>query len=138
MLRSRFRSALGFFAAVIIVGLLAGLLVPGTAVAQEISGYVTLDLGDVTQVTLTLSGAASAVYHPASDGYYLISGLTYGENYTVTPSLDDYVFEPESYSYTPLSADMFDQNFQGTFTPFIVCGEGYAVDLLSIPALADT
>lgn len=135
MLRSLTRSTLGFSITVLALSLLASLFVPGTAVAQSISGYVLLDTGDVTQVALTLSGAATGVYYPnAPDGDYVIPGLTFGESYTVTPILDDYIFEPAFIPYDPLTTDMFAQNYQGTYSPIAPVEGGFALDLLAEPS----
>ncbi|MCM8769446.1 MAG: hypothetical protein NC911_07255 [Candidatus Omnitrophica bacterium] len=83
----------------------------------SISGTVTLQGGGaaVTDVLLTLSGAANDTTHPAADGTYSFTGLTGGLNYTVTPTLNNYVFTPTNRSYTPLNANQTNQNFTGVF-----------------------
>jgi len=89
----------------------------GTAVFG-ISGTVSLVGGTaaVTDVTLTLSGDASQAISPNADGTYGFTGLE-GGDYTITPALAGYTFEPAIRSYTPLDSDMTDQNFVGAFVP---------------------
>ena len=95
------------------------------ALAQEvydISGTVTLTGGaaSVTEVTLTLSGDATDTTSPASDGSYSLAAPIDG-NYTVTPSLEGYVFEPIERTYEPLAADAVNQDFTGT-APYEISG----------------
>jgi len=81
-----------------------------------ISGTVTLQGGGtgVTQVLLTLSGDASATTNPDANGNYSFSNLSEG-NYTVTPSLNKYRFEPSSRSYNPLNSDQTGQDYTGIY-----------------------
>jgi len=84
----------------------------------SISGTVQLVGGtaSVTDVTVALTGSAIASVHPNPDGTYTFSGLL-GGDYTVTPSLAEYVFEPVSRTYAPLDANQVNQDFVGTYTP---------------------
>ena len=93
----------------------AGTYVPPT---YGVSGTVTLVGGTATveDVTLTLSGDANQTISPASDGTYSLTGLLEGV-YTVTPSLENYSFEPTVRSYDPLNADQTGQDFTGTYVP---------------------
>jgi len=84
----------------------------------SISGTISLVGGtaSVTDVTVALSGGAMATIHPNADGTYTFSDLL-GGDYTVMPSLAEYVFEPVSRTYTPLTTSQIDQDFVGTYTP---------------------
>lgn len=73
-----------------------------------ISGFVTGGT-DPTQVTVTLSPGGVTV-HPRSDGEYRFEGLADG-NYTVSPSLSEYAFEPPSLSVTVDGMDLSSTNF---------------------------
>jgi len=69
----------------------------------------------VTDVLLTLSGAANQTGHPSADGGYTFTGLLEGE-YTLTPSLAGYRFSPGSLSFSPLGGNQTSQNFTGSYT----------------------
>jgi WD40 repeat protein len=105
----------------------------GTAI-YDISGTVTLVGGaaSVTDVTLELAGDANETISPNGDGTYSFTGLA-GGDYTITPSLAGYSFVPEVRSYTPLDADMTDQNFVATFVP-LTFGISGTVTLIGGPA----
>ena len=81
---------------------------------HSISGEVTLNGGtaSVTDVLLTLSGAASQTTYPDISGNYSFTELASGD-YTVTPSLTDYHFFPASLSYSPLDSDESNQDLIG-------------------------
>ncbi len=71
-----------------------------------ISGQVR-DLNDtgVADVTMTLSGSASATLATDADGNYAFTGLAPGGTYTVTPSRATFTFDPPSQTFPNLSAD---------------------------------
>ena len=76
--------------------------------AFSISGAVS---GAVQSgVTITLSGASSAVVTTGSSGSYVFAGLVNG-TYTVTPSLTGYSFTPPSIAVPVNGANMPNQNF---------------------------
>lgn len=79
-----------------------------------IAGVVNLSGGgaDITDVLLTLSGAADAATYPDPSGNYSFTGLAEGD-YTVTPSLEGYVFTPESVTYTSLDTYFDGQDIAG-------------------------
>ncbi|MBU0533197.1 MAG: FG-GAP repeat protein, partial [Candidatus Omnitrophica bacterium] len=90
------------------------LTVTGINNTYDISGQVIINGGsvvDVTDVVLTLSGAANGTTNPDEDGNYSFERLQGYYNYKVTPSLKNYRFFPTSYSYTPLDSDQTEQNF---------------------------
>ncbi|HOJ31172.1 MAG TPA: FG-GAP-like repeat-containing protein [bacterium] len=86
---------------------------PPAPTTYSISGTVSLiGGGNVQDVLLTLSGASSQTTNPDASGFYSFTGLASG-NYTVTPSLADYEFTPDSRNYNPLSSDQTYQDFLG-------------------------
>ena len=74
----------------------------------SISGSVTGTW--VSGVTVTLSGAGSAVTSTNSSGTYSFTGLANG-NYTVTPSLSGYTFSPANAAVTVNSTNVAGENF---------------------------
>jgi photosystem II stability/assembly factor-like uncharacterized protein len=91
----------------------------GTQV-YDIQGRVTSStvggLG-IFDVTITLSGAASATTITDANGSYILRDLLPG-NYTVTPSKAGFIFDPLSLLFTNLSANQTNANFttaSGTF-----------------------
>jgi protocatechuate 3,4-dioxygenase beta subunit len=96
----------------------------GTQV-YDIQGRVTSStvggLG-IFDVTITLSGAASATTITDANGSYILRDLLPG-NYTVTPSKAGFTFDPVNRSFTNLSANQTDANFTtGSATFFTVSG----------------
>ena len=100
----------------------------------SISGHVTRGTGPgasaMANVTMTLSGDATATTVTDALGYYqfadLVQGaavamaqgrrgaaLTSGGNYTVTPSSPGFVFTPSSRSYLNMVSDQANQDFSG-------------------------
>jgi len=65
-------------------------------------------------VTVTLSGASNKVTVSDSIGNYSFTGLSKA-TYTVTPSLEGYVFSPSSMTITINGSDVTDKNFIGTY-----------------------
>ncbi len=94
----------------------------------SISGYVSGAV--INGVTMTLSGSANATTTTDASGYYSFTGLVNGSgyNYTVTPSLAGYSFNPPSmpdiYIY---STDVTGVNFTATG----VCTAPYFVNVPS-------
>jgi hypothetical protein len=80
----------------------------------SISGTVlTAQSVGISDVTLELSGDTSATFTTASNGTYTFPELPPGD-YTVTPTKDDYTFEPPFVTYSPLSGNQSNVNFIGT------------------------
>ncbi|MBI2266960.1 MAG: carboxypeptidase regulatory-like domain-containing protein [Armatimonadetes bacterium] len=71
--------------------------------------------GPLSGVTVNLTGDSTASTTTDANGNYLFQGLANG-NYTVTPSLAAYTFNPVNRAVTISSADVTGQNFQGTYT----------------------
>jgi len=67
-----------------------------------ISGRVTYNNLPVPDATVTLTGALNGNVTTDSVGNYQFSGLTAGGNYTVTPSVPNYVFVPASRNFNNL------------------------------------
>jgi hypothetical protein len=75
---------------------------------QRISGTVT---GPVVEgVTVSLSGAATASTATDRDGNYAFAGLANGD-YTVTPSMEAYVFSPASQAVSVSDANVGGRDF---------------------------
>lgn len=87
---------------------------------RTISGTVTNPQGQpMSGVTLTLSGGQSGTTTTNSSGQYTFSGLPNGLDYTVTPTLNGYVFDPSSRTYLGLKINITDANFTGTLAQTI-------------------
>ena len=74
-----------------------------------ISGQVTFSGGEEQGVTVTLSGSQSGSVTTDSSGNYSFLAQS-GGNYTVTPSLPGFAFDPPSQTFSDLSANQT-QNF---------------------------
>jgi CSLREA domain-containing protein/uncharacterized repeat protein (TIGR01451 family) len=91
-----------------------------------ISGQVR-DLNDtgVPNVTMTLSGSASATRTTDADGQYAFTALAAGGTYTVTPSAATFSFSPPSQTFPNLQADQIASFFVaqlGTFRRYFAEG----------------
>jgi hypothetical protein len=98
------------------------LMMMGCSVKDEtatymISGTVTVyGTGDaLANVTINLSGAATASTPTAADGNFSFSGAANG-TYTLTPSLSNYTFNPVSTVIVISGANITDTNFVATST----------------------
>jgi hypothetical protein len=75
-----------------------------TAAPAFISGRITTDSGQpLAGVSLSLSGGQSARTITDSDGYYRFNNIQTDNLYTVTPSIWNYHFSPESMSFSLLT-----------------------------------
>jgi uncharacterized protein (TIGR03437 family) len=82
----------------------------------------------VSGVTMTLAGGQTATQQTGADGSYQFANLTAGVAFTITPSRDNYSFEPASRSFQNLSADQT-ADFAAT-----VCGYSIATATQSFAA----
>lgn len=80
----------------------------GIPPAVSISGSVSPALAGVN---ITLSGDQVGATVTDGAGNYSFTGLTYGGNYLITPSLAGQNFDPINRSYTNLTANVTDANF---------------------------
>jgi hypothetical protein len=80
--------------------------------AFSISGVVRDNGAPLSGVTMTLAGVATQIALTDVDGAYEFSGLEAGE-YSVTPSMSGYVFDPSSRTVNLNSADVSGQDFTG-------------------------
>ena len=71
----------------------------------SISGSITLNGNALSGVVVTLSGGRSASTVTSGSGGYSIGGLAGGGNYTVTPTLTGYSFNPANQTLTNLAAN---------------------------------
>lgn len=85
-----------------------------TATPASISGRVTSpDGAPLAGVTMKLAGAQSAKVITDSDGNYIFNDVDPGNFYTVTPSILNYHFSPESTSFS-LTGNTTEAVFTGT------------------------
>ncbi len=88
-----------------------------------ISGYVidneSLPLNDVL---ITLSGYENDTEYTNEDGYYNFYDLLGGKYYMITPSMDDWTFNPDHMEFDPLESDQYNQDFIGTSDLFHIAG----------------
>lgn len=90
----------------------------------SISGSITGSTGaPLINVRVQLSGTQNASTITDSNGNYRFSNLPGGGNFTVTPSLPNFDFNPPNRSYTNLTANQIGQNFTGTKTRFSISGQ---------------
>ncbi|MGH9936957.1 MAG: FG-GAP-like repeat-containing protein, partial [Blastocatellia bacterium] len=72
----------------------------------SIYGRVTLSNNNpLSGVTLNLTGAQTASRQTDNQGFYQFANLQSGGDYAVTPSLDNFSFEPASRGFNTLNAD---------------------------------
>jgi hypothetical protein len=80
---------------------------------------------NVTDVNVTISGAYSRTISPDSLGLYCFDSLLVG-NYSVKAEMNNFVFSPESYSFTDLDNSYYDKDFVGNIqivdSFYNVCG----------------
>jgi hypothetical protein len=92
----------------------------------EISGIVgTPEYERLPGVVVKLSGATTREDTTGEDGAYSFKWLPAGD-YTVTPVLENWAFDPPSRTYTGLSADQLEQHYFGTQVGFSVSGLVYS------------
>ena len=81
----------------------------------SISGRITDSNGaPVGGVRLTITGAPVTNSGNLSDGTYSLMRLSTGGNYTITPSLQGYTFEPASLAFKNLTTKQVNANFTAT------------------------
>jgi photosystem II stability/assembly factor-like uncharacterized protein len=74
--------------------------------SPSIYGNVTVDRGaGLSGVSVAVDGSGRPPAVTSADGYYQVSELTKGASYTVTPSLEGYVFHPASRNINKLQSD---------------------------------
>jgi len=79
-----------------------------------ISGTILEDASPLEGVTVDLSGDATDSTETDGDGYFEFTGLLAG-TYTLTATLEDYTFDPESIDDIEISgADSTENDFEGT------------------------
>ena len=93
---------------------LDSITITGFPLTYTITGEITLTDTNVsvTNVEVYLSGDINNITYPDTTGFYYFSDLLEG-NYTVTPLLSNFEFTPDSYSYSPLDTNMYNQDFIG-------------------------
>ena len=89
--------------------------------ALTISGQVTLNGSGLSGVTMSLTGSQTGSATTDSSGNYTFT-VTSGGNYSVTPSLSGYTFNPPNASFTNLTTSQV-ANFTATGTTFTISGQ---------------
>ncbi len=87
--------------------------------AAAVAGHITLLNADFAGVNVTISGPLSTSASSDDKGLYSFSDLPAGK-YTITPSLQDYVFDPASVTVTLTSNQQQEEDFRA-------CHEGEAL-----------
>lgn len=78
---------------------------PTPAPTFNISGRVASGGTGLSNVTVTLSGTLSATTQTEANGHYSFTNLTGGGSYTITPSKTNYIFSPQSLTFSSLSGN---------------------------------
>jgi formylglycine-generating enzyme required for sulfatase activity len=84
--------------------------VASPAPMHDLSGQVMESGQGLADVTLALSGAATAISVTSANGTYTFPDLADG-SYTIKPSQEGYTFTPDSLTVTVSGADIADLNF---------------------------
>jgi hypothetical protein len=92
-----------------------------SAITYTISGTVTFSGSGLKDVTMTLSGDASAATTTSNSGVYSFSALSNG-NYTVTPSKTGYTFDPPSINVTIHNAPQTGVDFTANRATYSISG----------------
>ena len=93
-----------------------------------VSGKVTVGTAAFSGVKMTLTSSTIAGFTPRavltdSGGNYKLTGLTYGQTYTVTPSYTGYVFTPTNRTYPGITGDKLQQNYTTAPKLYTVSGK---------------
>lgn len=83
----------------------------GLPESVSISGKITASNQPLGGVSVTLAGSQSATATTDANGNYAFANLQAGVNYLVTPTLNNYNFEPGSLSFSNLTSDQANANF---------------------------
>lgn len=95
-------------------------IVEGTAPSSYgISGRVTTGGNGLANVLVALSGDASSTATTNANGDYSFGSLPAGGNFTVTPSLAGYSFDPANRVYNPLTESITNANFTAAAIPTV-------------------
>ena len=95
----------------------------GTLNTYTISGHIVdQSNSNLSGVTVTLSGGASATMTTDSSGNYSFTGLACAGSYTVTPSKTNYFFAPANRVFNNLSANQTG-DFTATLNTYTISGQ---------------
>lgn len=85
--------------------------------AYTISGTVSaLGGGNLSGVTVSLSGAGTGTQTTDAQGHFTFTNLAPGGTYTVAPALANFTFNPQSRTYGNLNASQTDAAFEAVST----------------------
>ncbi|HXD32299.1 MAG TPA: carboxypeptidase regulatory-like domain-containing protein [Pyrinomonadaceae bacterium] len=90
--------------------------------SADISGRVTLNGNGFTGVTMTLDGAQTGTTTTDANGNYLFENLSRAMQYTVTPSLTNYIFNPASQTVPNLGSNTI-FNFTAELATYTISGQ---------------
>jgi hypothetical protein len=94
----------------------------GTFVTYNIAGIsVGVNNNPIPDTTVTLSGSQNRTTTSDSAGGFSFTGIPSEGNYTVTPTLISYSFNPSSRTYDSLAADQYDI-YVATYTTHLISG----------------
>ncbi len=89
---------------------------------HDIFGRIVSGSGSpLANVTIALSGQESATATTDSNGFYRLTNVHDGGPYTLTPSLADYIFAPQSYTILSLTSNQ-PVEFTGIYQRFDITG----------------
>lgn len=80
----------------------------------RIGGRVLNGTTGVSGATITLTGTHTDSVNTDASGNYLLAGLRCGGSYTVSAAKTGYTFNPPSTTYSPLSQDQMETNFNAS------------------------
>ncbi|NIA04205.1 MAG: hypothetical protein GWP09_02535, partial [Nitrospiraceae bacterium] len=85
----------------------------GTPIYRNISGVVTESGTGLSNVTVSLTGSETTSLLTSSTGYYEFSNILSIGSYTITPTKTNYLFTPDTRTYSMLTNDITDADFAG-------------------------
>ena len=93
----------------------------GTLKQWTISGTITDGTNGLSRVTVNLTGDSTATTITDTNGNYSFTNLDAGKNYSVTPALSNYTFNPVNSAFTDLSQDET-ADFTGNLNQWSISG----------------
>lgn len=121
-----------------IVASFGGMAASATAGVNILGGtYSVTGSAGVGAASVSISGSYNSSTTASSNGAYTFSGLTAG-NYTITPSLSGYSFNPSSQNITVTDANLTAVNFTATSTEPHLVDLSWSAGTIQNPAAGQT
>lgn len=98
---------------------------PGKNFTAEIATFTVTGkvlVGGVPKAGVTVSGGAFGKSITGVYGNYYFYKVPYGSNFTITPSLKNYIFTPDNIQVTNLASSLSAQNFSGAIITYSISG----------------